>query len=231
MMRARGHINNSPIASTYQYRPDYLLYRTGDQDLQRALDPTRAGNLTRTGRLLHTRMAAAGAAPDVLASWDILARHDGRIPRDREPDCQPAIQWLTRHGASIGARIPSPQERSSALGLGSYGQGLQLTPVALFDAQGDAFDRNILGLCAGPAIQSFLAGDAPPTTLPQWRHSYSTPRHLQQLYDDLAVTLRQGPQGRNLHPAPNPLTTQDQDGVTLQDLWARLRPTPNPPLG
>ena len=110
---------------------------------------------------------------------------------------------------------------------------LQLSPRDLYDAQGNAFDRAIIGYRLGPAVAAWLRDEPPPSPLPSWRHAYPDAAELYYIYDDLAcaVTTMWGTGDPQL--APCPLTATDEYGTDVTSMMRRLvtRPDAASPLG
>ena len=78
---------------------------------------------------------------ELRRAWNLLAVNPQG--REAERETEPAAIWLAHHGAAMGARPPNVTERSRASGTYELCQGLMaqgLTPQAMFDAQGNAFD-------------------------------------------------------------------------------------------
>ena len=69
----------------------------------------------------------------------------------------------------------------------------------MYDAQGNAFDRAILGVRIGAAIQAHLADPAP------LRHEYPTPTALQALYEATHYAVTQSWPRTDGHLVPSPL--------------------------
>jgi len=126
MMRSRSR--RLPVPSAYQLAPGHLIYHTD-------------------GRFARLNLAQVGAEirrllPERLrGDWDMVLGHNA---------CHGTFgaglgEWLVEHGPRIGVRPPTIAERSRALGWEDYEGRLGLAPVALFDAQGNAFDQDALG--------------------------------------------------------------------------------------
>ena len=223
MMRSRPSDDAVILASTYQYRPRHLLYRTDDVALQAAMDPARSGNLHNLGGRVRARMRDAGAPEAVLDSWDVVRRiTTGTLraplsPAEEEAASLPAARWIAEHGPANGFRAPSIEERTRALGLDQYVALLQLPPRALFDAQGNHFDRAIVGARLGDGFATLLHNPpAPPS------HQYPDGDALQRIYDDTSVAVRAAWGDADPGLAPSPLLTQATDGTSVLDLLRRL---------
>ena len=81
------------------------------------------------------------------------------MSRDGEPVADATAQWLAAQGGAHGVRIPSVAERGRAMGMLPYLTQLGLDELQLFSAQGNSFDRAIVGLRLGSTIASWLAGN------------------------------------------------------------------------
>ena len=86
----------------------------------------------------------------------------GPLSRSNEHEAVAAARWLTTHGDALGLRIPNTSERGRALGLLPYLRTMGLTDAQLYNAQGNSFDRCIVGLRLGPIIARWLAGGDTP---------------------------------------------------------------------
>ena len=82
--------------------------------------------------------------------------------RELERTAEPAAQWLAEHGTTIGARTQNVDERIMALGITTLVDAMrqfQLSEVDVDNAQGNAFDHEVLRHLHGVAVRSWLAGE------------------------------------------------------------------------
>ena len=239
MMRSRPGPPELLLASTYQYQPASLLIATADEALGRCIHPGH-GNTYNLRLAISNRMRQAEAGEAVLEAWQHLClasagnlRFPARGPV-YDAACAPAVHWIARYGERHGFRTPSVAERSRALGLdqGGYASALGLSPRDLYDAQGNAFDRAIVGVRLGPSFQDVLATPDRP------RHRYPTPTALCALYDDTAAAVRDQWPSSAGHLSACPLRATNTAGDSILDLLARpvadphaLPNGPDAPLG
>ena len=102
---------------------------------------------------------------------------------------------------------------------------LGLSPQELYDAQGNAFDRAIVGVRLGPSVHDILATPDHP------RHRYPTPTALCALYDDTATAIREQWPGEAGRLSACPLRATNEGGDSILDLLARLTADPPAPDG
>ena len=102
---------------------------------------------------------------------------------------EPTIHWLLRHGPELGFRPPTIDERSRAMGATAYLNEMGLSERALFDGQGNAFDRGLRMATIGPAITRYLHGDG----VPSW--TCPSPDAVAAVYNEVKamLTLRRLP--------------------------------------
>ena len=148
MQRAQGpHLR----ASTHLYRPNGMVFRDAEPW---ALIPTEQ----------LTRAVRNTLPPELQASYTTLLRGWVGGPsraRELERTAEPAAQWLAEHGRSIGARTPSTEERTRALGIVPLVDALRnagLDELAIFNAQGNAFDHQALRCRLEGTILAWIAG-------------------------------------------------------------------------
>ena len=222
MMRSRHAGGNYILASTFQYRPRHLLYRTDDPAWRAAFAPGRGGNLYNLAGRVRTRMREAGASAAALASWDIIRQLTAGTlhsmsPEEAEEACLPAARWIAEHGPAHGFRAPSLAERTRALDLDPYFALLALSPRDLFDAQGNHFDRAVVGARLGEGVAALLR---PPPAFPA--HRFLDGDALQRIYLGTETAVRAAWGDADPALATSPLLTRDADGATVLDLLRRL---------
>ena len=229
MMRARPSPSGLIQASTYQYHLCSLLYNTRDPDINGLLDPYRCPNLHNLAAFFQRRInRSPHANAAVNDSWRHLARTEAAplfpVPMGDayEHACAPTIEWITAHGPTYGLRIPSVAERSRALGIETHLHTLGLSERDAYDAQGNAFDRNIVGVRCGAALQGWLGGQPLPPV-----HHYPTIPQLHALFRTTAAAVTAG--WPNAHPelAQSPFLERGALGQTILDISAQIT-TENP---
>ena len=136
------------------------------------------------------------------------------------------IEWITRHGPAHGLRIPSIAERSRALGLEPYLHTLGLTDREAYDAQGNAFDRNIVGIRCGAALQGWL-NEHPPTPT----HVYPTIAELHTLFRNTAIAVRDSWGDSHPELAASPFLECGEHGLPILDTAACIPPENPTTLG
>jgi len=189
MTRARGSPGEPLRASTYQYAPEHLLYQV-DSRWDR-MCPNRIGAHIRDHIL--PRQCHEG--------WVSIRRGD--LTPATEPAATVTAQWIAQHGAAHGFRIPNTAERGRAMGMLPYLAGLGLDDRTLFDAQGNAFDRALLGARLGGHIGTWLAGASLP------RHVFPSAHDVAQEY----ALVRAYVQSRGHTPAPSPLSARTLEAL------------------
>ena len=145
--------------------------------------------------------------------WDRLLQQ-GAAVEDGDRELQALARWVDMHGPNLGFRRPNVRERSRVLGMGAYLDGLRLSERSLFDAQGNAFDRAILGVRIGRALAAWVSGGSVPS------HSFPTPDQVRRIYNQLASEVAAA--GHEPHPHPIP--------TEVQQWLERLPPAPPAPL-
>ena len=133
---------------------------------------------TPLGATVHLMTWGNGCAPCFRT---IRARDTNVFSQDHSLAATSTRRWLPlsgwRHTARpYGVRIPNTSERGRAMGLLPYLRTLGLTGAQLYDAQGNAFDRCIVGLRLGPTIARWLAGGDVPV------HHYPSPQAILATY-------------------------------------------------
>ena len=149
MMRSRG-MGSEIRASTYQYHPRHLLYRTDSA--------WHAGDLIS----VHRRMLALAPA-EVRPGLEVIWR--GQARRD-EASGVTAARWIEQYGEAHGFRTPRPEERARATGRGTYLVALGHSPRRLYDLVGDHFDPDALLLRVVVPMREWLAGGNLPAPAP-----------------------------------------------------------------
>ena len=74
---------------------------------------------------------------EVREGWMTIARN--MITGQNERGAEDAAAWISRHGPTVGFRVPNVRERARAMGMGSYLDELGLSEQELYDAQGNSF--------------------------------------------------------------------------------------------
>ena len=114
-------------------------------------------------------------------------------------------------------RAPALAERTRALDLDHYFALLALPPRDLFDAQGNHFDRAIVGARLGEGVAALLqAPPGPPT------HRFPDGDALQHIYLDTGRAVRAAWGNTDPALAPSPLLARDPDGATILELLRQL---------
>ena len=107
-----------------------------------------------------------------------------RSPRgEEEREAERAAAWVGRFGQQHGFRPPNLGERSRAMGSASYLDSLGLCPRALYDAQGNHFDRHVIPLRVLRPVVRWLQGEDVP------RHSYPAVADIEADYQELRVLI------------------------------------------
>ena len=145
MMRAHRVEAGLIMARPYQYAARPLLYHEG----------ARWGGMP----LRAVVQAISGLMPsERREGWRQLnmgstrGRHEGPTTL--------AAEWVARHGEGHGFRAPTLAERSRATGCGAYLEGLDLQDAALYNAQGNFFDRGVVAVRLGRPILGWARGEA-----------------------------------------------------------------------
>jgi hypothetical protein len=202
MQRSRAAAGQPPCAPAWQYRPQHLLARRGT--VWERIAPSAIAGAVR--REMPERLRPG---------WDAIAfgRQGGAAWADG------AAAWLAEHGPVLGIRAPNVAERARAMGLAQYLALLNLTEAAMYDAQGNSFDKDALRLrLEGPLLQWLRGAD--------YEHPvYLSPAGLAAQYGDLlAGAVASGCAAWLLEPAPFPtdlLDTLLQEGVPARPVQSR----------
>ena len=166
MTRAR---DDELRASTFQYQPPCLLYRTDSH--------WHLGDLLTVQRRIRDILP-----PELRQGWKHICE-----ATCRDEDEGPAIltaQWINRHGEQHGFRTPRIGERARTIGSTHYQRQLNLTPRQLFDAQGNHFDPAAIMVRLFGTIRAWVSGQRPPA------HSYPSPAEIHESYKRLKARLR-----------------------------------------
>ena len=148
MTRRRGIHNGSPIASTYQYAPEQLLYSSKWNKL----------SLTQVVDRIKAAMSN-----EARIAWVGLTK--ARLLNKNEHDALEAIKWIIDHGRKHGIRTPTVQERSRAFGMENYLKALGLPEPRLYDAQGNMFDKDAFIYRIEAVLQAWLVGETELTNI------------------------------------------------------------------
>ena len=162
MMRSRGR-PPAIRASTFQYHPRMLLYRTDSHWHDGDLDSV----CTRMRRLMPSHLRSG---------FRRLCSNNTRMGEDEVIE---VVHWMEREGRVLGFRIPHATERARATGRAPYLLGLGLNEHQLYDLVGNHFDPDALLLRMGPAVQGWLLqrSFAGPTPVP--------PHRIMQIYQEV----------------------------------------------
>ena len=105
--------------------------------------------------LLDVVRGVAALMPEGLRrGWTLL--NSGFTRGANEQVAARAAEWIGRHGEEHGLRAPDVQERGRAAGCGAYLGSLGLSMRAQYDAQGNIFDRAIVGVRLSRAILGWV---------------------------------------------------------------------------
>ena len=177
-----------PRASTYQFRPRHMLYRTDGR--WTSYTPAQAGEAIR------------GMLPAHLQhGWRHIC--SGLTQGPHESEAARTAAWIQQNGERLGFRPPNTEERARGLGWPEYQLAMGLTEHELYNAQGNAFDATALYIRLRPGIAQWQTGGLPPAASldpcslqqaysnmrPYWDQHGVTPRHS-PFPDDLADALR-----------------------------------------
>ena len=189
--KSRGEENGIPMAATYQYAPNHLLYVASWNNVQ---------TVGQIASLIRDAM------PDsVKPSWDVLANSLTQDVHDER--AVPAVRWLVTHSDQIGARAPNLRERGKAFGMWQYLKDLGLDDRQLFDAQGDMTDKDALVSRIGHAVVGWLQGQIHLSNV-----GTAGPAEVQCVWTQLAKHL--SADGLDA-PTPGPLQQVDAASLTL----------------
>ena len=148
-MRSRSRKGDPNRASSFQYLPRYLLYRTDADAILR--DTVLCAVARHIGRVLPASLQAPWAA--FCAGNRQAADEQAAIP---------AFEWISQHGGENGFRPPNTRERSRAMGVDAYMDALArcgpLSDRDIYDVQGDAFDPDAVLLRVGAPLLHWLRG-------------------------------------------------------------------------
>ena len=186
LMRAHWHEGDFIMGRPYQYAARALLYQDGSGWEHRLI----------TGVI---RGIAALMPEELRPGWTLL--NSGRTRgRDEQPAAR-AAEWVARHGEGHGFRAPDMDERSRATGCGAYLEGLQLNAVALYNAQGNHFDRAIVGWRLSRVLLAWAqGGDLPRGPRPLGAAD------LERLYQRVRIAVEAG--GMPAEPVGVPVDVQ-----------------------
>ena len=201
MTQARSEPDEPIRATTYQYAPRHLLY--ADEEPWCFLADHALSNAVRNR-----------IPPEMRQAWTHLCMNTARGAN--EESVIPLTRWLAAHGRELGARTPSTLERARAMGMVAYSETLGLSEYELFNAQGNAFDVEVLHVRIGAALREWVRDPANVT-----RHPWREPRELLASYRDVRrAALSLGVPSEELLVTPFP-----------SDVWAALihRQLPCPP--
>lgn len=155
------------VGPAYQYGANYLLYDASEECLQCDIPMT-------------TRRIRALMPTGLQPAWKAICQGDARRHNDQHIE---AVQiWIHRNGRDRGFRLPTTNERGNAGGC-QYLKGTGLSSRDLYDAQGNMFHRNSIGLRLGPAIAEWLRGDALPA------HRFLEPQVVEESYQRLRTII------------------------------------------
>ena len=160
MTRSRARAGEPLRASTYQYAPRYLMIQHGSRC---DCPPYDLGFRIRDFIPVHLRAAYRHIQSGFLTTGTGQATDD-------------ATRWFAVHGEAFGVRVPNVSERGRAMGMLPYLRSLGLTDTQIYNAQGNSFDRAIVGLRLGPIVARWLAGGDIPT------HVFPTPHTILNVY-------------------------------------------------
>ena len=97
----------------------------------------------------------------------------------------------------------------------AYFEALQLpTEEAVYNAQGNRFDRNLIGARAGRAIIGWLRGEPLPA------HTFPDPHTVMRIWQDMASSLRAQGLAPAAQPAPNDVWPGLQQALTESTQFA-----------
>ena len=147
MMRARHQEGSFIRGSTFQYRAPTLLY--SDTGPWHGLDMATA-----SARIRRTLPA------ELRRAWALL--QGGATRGEEEREAERAAEWIGRYGEQHGFRPPNLAERSRVTGCAEYLESLGLDARALFDANGNHFDRCVVALRIGHPVMQWLQGGSAP---------------------------------------------------------------------
>jgi len=168
MTRARSEPDEPLRATTYQYGPQHMLFANREPWSELA-----HGALSRGIRLRIPH--EYGEAWTLLCTNAAMGANEHRV--------LPLVRWLAENGRDLGARPPSIAERARAMGTEAYTAELGLSDYHTFNAQGNAFDPEILHVRLGATIATWLRE---PTHIA--RHAWVTPRMQWDIFHDVRRT-------------------------------------------
>ena len=90
--------------------------------------------------------------------------------------------WLVHEGRIHGLRLPTPDERARAVGLGAYFASLSLGGRDLYDAVGGHQDPRNLQQRVLPGMLAWLRGESPSGPPPSSLCPHPTLRHIQEAW-------------------------------------------------
>ena len=122
----------------------------------------------RIGRILPAELRDA---------WAML--HRGVLRGGAERGAERVADWIGRNGERHGFRPPNLAERSRVTGSAGYLEGLELPARALYDGQGNHFDRCVVPWRISRPVVRWTRGEELP------RHAYPDVAHIEEGYQRL----------------------------------------------
>ena len=119
--------------------------------------------------------------PELRNAWALL--HRGTARGEDEREAERATEWIGRYGQQHGFRPPNLGERSRVTGSACYLESLGLTPRALFDGQGNHFDRHVIPCRVSRPIVRWVRGENVPG------HAYPAVNTIEDGYQRLRATV------------------------------------------
>ena len=116
---------------------------------------------------------------DVRDTYRTLMEDD----RASEDEAQRAVDWIERHGPTLGFRPWNNAERVRAIGPAAYLNSLGLSPVQLFNLIGNHFDPRALG---HRILQPMFA--LMQHRQPRW-HQFPSPADALAFFEELRIKL------------------------------------------
>ena len=156
-----------------------LLYDTGSPHRWLLRSLTDAKNCAQ--QLLETAEANL-RFPGCVEGLGLVMQGRERESLATERKARAWAAWLAQEGCTHGLRLPTPEERARASGLGAYFDSLSLGGRDLYDAVGGHQDPRNLQQRVLPGVLAWLRGEGPSEPPPSAVCPHPTVQHIQEAW-------------------------------------------------